>query len=57
MSRSRFSFRSSSEGANNFVVRLFDGATSQVPLKLVDERKLGTGVLYATYAPVSRRRS
>ncbi len=31
--------------------RLFDDPPSQVPLKLVDERKLSTGVLYLTYAP------
>jgi dihydrofolate reductase len=31
--------------------RLFEDATSQVPLKLVDERKLATGVLYLSYAP------
>jgi dihydrofolate reductase len=29
--------------------RLFDHATAPVPLKLIDERRLSTGVLYAAY--------
>jgi dihydrofolate reductase len=31
--------------------RLFDDATEQIPLKLLDSKTFSTGVLYVTYAP------